>query len=131
MVLLCRFVDACYPINATPRDIVGILNHLEPNYKPRKKWQYGNAFYELAAHIIEEISGDTFPGFVTAKILHPLGMRSSYFGSPPDQSKLATPWLSSPGCPPQKFGFCFQNTPSNWIGHAAGGLLCTASDLSK
>lgn len=124
-------MDATYPVDAEPRDIISIVNHLEPTHRAREEWQYGNAFYELSAHIIETFSGTMYPDFVTEKILHPLDMRHSYFGTPPSGSQLATPYIAAPDLPPQKCGFCFQNTPSNWIGHAAGGMLCTAEDFAK
>lgn len=109
---------------------MNILNELEPTYRPLRKWQYCNGMYQLAGQIVALKSGRKYTDFVTDRILVPLGMDHSSFGGAVEGGKLADPYISVRGSPPQKFGYGFQQVPDNWIGAAAGGLLCSAGDMA-
>ena len=57
-------------------------------------------------------------------------MLHSYFGKAPDATKVALPYVAIRGLPPQAYGYGFHDVPDNWIGAGAGGLLCSAKDIS-
>lgn len=86
--------------------------------------------YNLAGQIVALKSGQKYTDFVTDRILVPLGMNQSSFGGAVEGGKLADPYISVPGSPAQKFGYGFQQVPDDWIGAAAGGLLCSARDVA-
>ncbi len=44
------------------------------DFAPGTEHQYVNTGYLLAAHVVARVSGQSFPAFVTARILAPLGM---------------------------------------------------------
>ena len=46
---------------------------------PGSKWRYSGGGYTIAQLLMIEVSGQTFPELLTARVLAPLGMRSSTF----------------------------------------------------
>jgi CubicO group peptidase (beta-lactamase class C family) len=48
-------------------------------FEPGAKWQYSQSGINLAARIVEVISGQSFDGFVQQRILDPLGMKHTTF----------------------------------------------------
>jgi CubicO group peptidase (beta-lactamase class C family) len=47
------------------------------NFAPGTRWSYTNTGYNLAAIIVERVSGQSFPEFTRARIFAPLGMHDS------------------------------------------------------
>lgn len=76
----------------------------------------GNAM-ALAAHVVEEISGESFDRYAQRHIFQPLGMSDATFQQPlPDSLKARR--ASMPGLPPL-------------IAYPAGGLAMTAADMGR
>lgn len=54
-----------------------------PFHKPlRTDYQYSNLMFSVATHIIEVVTGDTYPKLVRKKIWEPLGMTDTYHDIP-------------------------------------------------
>ena len=87
--------------------------------RPGTIWQYSNGGYALLQVMMEEITGADFAGYMSEKILQPLGMTSSVFSSGrPDGAA---------------FGHHPSNTPHSTplLGATGAGALWTTSrDLS-
>ena len=54
------------------------LNHMHLNYRPGSKSEYSNANYIILGGIIQEVTGLTFPEYLTKYIYEPLEMKHSY-----------------------------------------------------
>jgi CubicO group peptidase (beta-lactamase class C family) len=59
------------------------LRYLDPNTKPgtgfRRSWEYNSMTYSVAAFALEAVTGQSWEGFVKARILNPLGMAKTNF----------------------------------------------------
>lgn len=49
---------------------------------PGTKWAYSGGGYGLLQLIIEDVSRQTFPNFMTREVFRPLGMTRTFFGNP-------------------------------------------------
>lgn len=106
-----------------PADVSpGASGLIEVGYEPGSEWRYSGGGYAILQLLIEEVSGESFEGFMHRAIFQPLGMvRSSYSWTPADRSKLAT----------------FYDADSNASTHyrfsavAATSLYTSASDLTR
>ena len=59
--------------------------------RPAEKWQYSNIGFELLAHLIATVSGESFEEYVQRHILTPAGMRhSTFLMTDVDSANLAT-----------------------------------------
>jgi len=75
-----------------PADVSpGASGIVEVGYEPGSEWRYSGGGYAILQLLIEEVSGESFEGFMQRVIFRPLGMvRSSYSWTPTDGSTLAT-----------------------------------------
>jgi CubicO group peptidase (beta-lactamase class C family) len=64
---------------------------IEVGYEPGSEWQYSGGGYAILQLLIEEVSGESFEGFMQRVVLRPLGMaHSTYDWTPASGSALAT-----------------------------------------
>jgi len=63
----------------TLSDLVPLYLAAPMQYEPGAKWQYSQSGINLAAHIVEVVSGLSFDAFVQQRILDPLGMTNTTF----------------------------------------------------
>jgi CubicO group peptidase (beta-lactamase class C family) len=87
--------------------------------------QYDNYGVALAGHLVENVTGETFEGYVTANILEPLGMaRSTYGRAVPDTDDVvpheAVPGVDAAGAVP----------PMHVNSLPTGGLWTTGEDIA-
>ena len=106
------------PADAFP----GASGIVKVGYEPGSEWRYSGGGYAILQLLIEEVSGESFEGFMQRVIFRPLGMvRSSYGWTPAEGSTLAT----------------FYDTDSKPSTHyrfsavAATSLYTSASDLTR
>jgi CubicO group peptidase (beta-lactamase class C family) len=106
------------PADASP----GASGTVEVGYEPGSEWRYSGGGYAILQLLIEEVSGESFEGFMQRVVFRPLGMvRSSYYWTPSAGSTLAT----------------FYDTDSKPSTHyrfsavAAASLYTSASDLTR
>ena len=104
--------------NADP----GVSGTIEVGYEPGSKWQYSGGGYAILQLLIEEVSGESFEGFMQRAIFRPLGMvRSSYRWTPAEGSTLAT-----------FYDACSKPTPHyRFSAVAAVSLYTSVSDLTR
>jgi CubicO group peptidase (beta-lactamase class C family) len=56
-------------------------------FQPGSKWSYSTAGINVASHIVEVVSGQSFADFMQQKLFNPLGMKDSTFWIRPEQVK--------------------------------------------
>jgi CubicO group peptidase (beta-lactamase class C family) len=90
------------------------------SFEPGSQFLYSNLGYVVLGHIIEQVSGEDYAGFVGRHILTPLGMANSSFGPAGPGATRAVGYLV-PGkpAPVELRSMIFP----------AGGMFSTASDL--
>jgi len=102
-------------------------------YEPGAKWRYTQSGINVAARIVEVVSGQSFDAFVQARILEPLGMKNTTFYPEGDEAarRVAGYWKDQktgqlePVILPPAFGT---------RGHAPlgnGGLFSTGPDYAR
>ena len=106
-----------------PADVSpGANGTIEVGYEPGSKWQYSGGGYAILQLLIEEVSGESFEGFMQRAIFRPLGMvRSSYIWTPAEGSRLAT-FYDANSKPATHYRFSAV---------AATSLYTTVSDLTR
>jgi CubicO group peptidase (beta-lactamase class C family) len=63
------------PSNADVMDYYGTWG--EPLFSPGERYEYSNPGYEILAHVVELVSGQSFASFMKEKIFVPTGMKDS------------------------------------------------------
>jgi CubicO group peptidase (beta-lactamase class C family) len=67
-------------VNADPtsRDVIALLARMpEAHFVAGDKYEYSNSGYVVLGQIVENVSGLSFPAFMTANVFRPLGMGST------------------------------------------------------
>jgi CubicO group peptidase (beta-lactamase class C family) len=108
---------------ATPSDhayFLGLAPALPLDTRPGEQYAYSNFGYVLLAHIIEVVSGQTYPAFLEQAIFKPLSMHNS--GYQDSSSGVALVYTDRDDTP----GGQFLSPP---ISEGAGGLYSTVEDL--
>lgn len=115
--------------NAEVDDIIAALPHLQPSTGFRDGYAYDNLLYIVAGEIVARVSGQSWPDFVTAEILRPVGLSqcAAQKDRIPGGADVVTGHERAAGAEdgvPIDPRAAFSNTWS-----AAGGLYCTAGDM--
>jgi CubicO group peptidase (beta-lactamase class C family) len=96
------------------------------DFEPGTRFSYSNTGYIVLGGIVEKLSGKPFGEFLSERILKPLKMDHSRFGSAQELPLAATGYTSfALGSPEQAVP-----EAGGWI-DAAGGLWASASDLLR
>ncbi len=119
-----------YWTTTDPSEILPLEQYLAEQMPPRitppgEVLAYSSHGYDLAAYIVEEISGVPFTEYVENNILQPLGMdQSSYLISPPHPDDMAVGYAAEGrNQVPQPIDY----DP----GYPSGSFASTASDMAK
>lgn len=98
----------------------------ELNFRPGAEYLYSNTNYNLAAIVVERVSGTSFAEFTRQHLFLPLGMTSTQWRD--DYNRVvkgrATAYAPVAG------GLWTQNMPFEHV-HGNGGLLTTVGDLLR
>jgi CubicO group peptidase (beta-lactamase class C family) len=108
---------------ATPSDpgyFLGLGKELPLDSKPGERYAYSNLGYVLLAHIIEQVTGQTYAAFLEQAIFMPLNMRNTGYEDP--SSGVAVRYTDR-----------YDTTAATYVlpamSDGAGGLYSTAEDL--
>lgn len=63
--------------------LVAMMPYQELRFAPGSRYGYSNPAFIYLAHIIEQLTGDSWQTYVQKNLLAPLGMTRSYFGTTP------------------------------------------------
>jgi len=135
---------------ATNRDLLIILSELKVplKFESGTEYQYSNTGYVVLASIIEELSGQSYAGYIQEHIFEPVGMRSSKVQGNscylPDSENLAsgytlTPdtwWSWLPFTTKEKYQNVEEDTNHekiHWMSNIVGGrgIFSSTLDLEK
>lgn len=126
---------AIWNFPGTPRDarrlLLERLTALPPSSTPGTKYEYSNAGFALAGHMLETMAGRDWEDLLTEKLFIPLGMASAGFGVPSTPRHINQPWghqWVSGRANPIEPGTSADNPPA--IG-PAGTVHCSVIDLAK
>ncbi|MFW5952471.1 MAG: serine hydrolase domain-containing protein [Gemmatimonadota bacterium] len=67
---------------------------LPMQFEPGTAWRYNQTNYALVQAVVERLSGQSFPDFVTGRLLRPAGMARTVFGGASDVVEGRGPWYS-------------------------------------
>jgi len=96
------------------------------DFEPGSQYRYNNSGYFLLGAIIEKVSGQTYAGFLQARIFTPLGMRDTYYeGTGASRAPVAAGHSRTPS------GFGMAPPLSMSQPYAAGALVSTVDDLAR
>lgn len=94
---------------------------MRPIGPARSGYAYSNAGYVLAAHMLEEATGQSYEALVRREVLEPLGLSSAGFGPPGSPDLLDQPYGHQDGEP------VWADNPA--VMAPAGGLHMAPADL--
>lgn len=107
------------------QEFVAKVAKMPLRFSPGTQWEYGVST-DVLGRVIEVISGKTLGGFLSERVIRPLGMADTAFFVPQEKlARAAQPW-QRPGGPPMTPRFNVAEIPRFESG--GGGLTSTASD---
>lgn len=115
------------------RDAVPIYLQSPMQYEPGERWKYTQSGINVAARVVEVVSGMPFDEFVRRRLLKPLGMKHTTFF--PDQKQRqteATPYVTNKqtgALTPTPFPKDYGNSGQPPFGN--GGLFSTGPDYAR
>jgi CubicO group peptidase (beta-lactamase class C family) len=112
----------------TIKDVLKSFQYQKPVSAFRTKYDYDNLLYEVAGEVVTRVSGMTWPEFIEAKIMKPIGMTKSAGTSKriADKTNVAMPHSVDNNELRQINPYVENET----LG-AAGGIYASVNDLSK
>ena len=118
----------------TLADLVPLWLAAPMQYEPGEKWKYTQSGINLAARIVEVVSGQSFDAFLQQRLFGPLGMKdTTFFPSDAQRAHLAIGYAKNKdtgaleAVPPRAGYEGRPNTPP--LGN--GGLYSTAPDYAR
>jgi CubicO group peptidase (beta-lactamase class C family) len=126
-----------YPqlLNVPLADVVRHLAREPLLFQPGTQWSYSSPGIEILGRLIEVCSGQKYEEFISANILHPLGMKDSFFYPPADKiSRISMVYVQKDGRLVPAPGTILAGDPTKYrkgsVFPAPGwGLYSTAEDL--
>lgn len=101
-------------------DLMDSLANRALTFEPGTDWQYCNVCYAILGHVVEQLSGRTYPEFIRAAILEPLEMDQADFDA------------DSPDCARGMSGPDeAARAPLPAVFYPAGGIVSTVGDLFR
>ncbi len=116
-------------------DLIPMILEKPTLFDPGERWEYCQSSINMAAHVVEVITGQSFPEFIQERFFEPLGMKDTSFYPTKEQA--------------ERLARCYSRTESDewrddgwsWITHdrmmdssrypkANAGLFSTASDYA-
>jgi CubicO group peptidase (beta-lactamase class C family) len=106
-------------------------------FQPGTQWSYSSPGIEILGRLIEVCSGQKYEDFIADRILHPLGMKDSFFYPPAGKvARIAMVYVSKDGKLARAPGTILGGDPTKYrqgaVFPAPGwGLYSTAEDLLR
>jgi CubicO group peptidase (beta-lactamase class C family) len=93
----------------TTEQLRGLMADRQAPFPPETRWKYSNLAYAVAGMVVEQLSGETWAGYLQRHIFDPLGMRASsvdrnvsgmavgYGRRRPDGTRMVNPFIDARG----------------------------------
>jgi CubicO group peptidase (beta-lactamase class C family) len=107
-------------------DYLKKLGPLPFDFEPGTSWSYSNMGFNLAALVVEAVSGERFPKFMQARVFGPLGLKHTRFTDPDAVVPNRARGYAWAGKDWRNVGASY---PATALG--AGTILSTADDLAR
>jgi CubicO group peptidase (beta-lactamase class C family) len=107
-------------------DRVDALAQVTPAHPPGERWEYSNANYLVLGRLVEVVGGQDYQGYVTSRILKPVGMADSFVSDGRLHESMATghtPWFWTRRP--------LSDNSTNRAMAPAGGIVSSADDLAR
>jgi CubicO group peptidase (beta-lactamase class C family)/uncharacterized protein YneR len=114
------------PFPLTSRQIVMLFRDRPLEFQPGERMQYSNSGYILLGHLVEKVSGESYPDFLQENIFRPLGMKDSGYDSNSEIIPRRARGYSPSSKGPVNAGFIHMSIP-----FSAGALYSTTEDLLR
>lgn len=118
----------------TLADLVPVWLAAKMQYEPGTRWKYTQSGINLAARIVEVVSGQTFDGFLQKRLFDPLGMKdTTFYLTVAHRARLVTPYAKNKDtgrlevAPPRRDYDGSRERPPQ----GNGGLYSTAQDYAR
>ncbi len=117
----------------TVRELLDVAFAHEPVFAPGSSWSYSNTNYIVAGMLVEKATGERLPDLVRDRITRPLGLTRTYLADP-RATRTGRGYAHgytvafASGTP------SYTDTSGGAVGAwggAAGGIISTASDMSR
>lgn len=113
--------------SSTPTELVDMIKHFTPDFKPGTSFSYSNSGYILLGYIIEKVSGKTYEQYTSDNIFKPLKMDQAYYDHMQTVvSGRASGYVSISDNKFENADFLDQSLP-----YSAGALMMTVDDMYK
>lgn len=114
------------PVIVPPRLLVALAEAHGRDFPPGTGYQYGNVNYQVAAIVLEQVTGQPFAELVRTRIVEPLGLEHTTV-APPD---LAAPEFHGYGTDIDDGSLVDVTADLSLFGNGAnGGVISTADEL--
>ena len=114
------------PVIASARVIVGLSETHDRYFAPGTAFHYSNTNYQLAAMLLEAVTGMTLGDVLQARLVGPLGLRATTI-APPD---TASPEMRGYGAAAADGTLVDITDDLSWFGNGGnGGIVTTADEL--
>ncbi|WP_405456860.1 beta-lactamase family protein [Streptomyces sp. NBC_00101] len=116
----------------TPQEMLASATAKEPEFAPGRSQHYLNINYTLLGLLMEKVTGDSYAHQVSARVLRPLGLDSTYL--PEGEARIRGPYNHGYQVFPAADGTTELRDVSVWgtaDAWAAGDLVSTAADLER
>lgn len=116
----------------TPQEMLASATAKEPEFAPGRSQHYLNINYTLLGLLMEKVTGDSYAHQVSARVLRPLGLDSTYL--PEGEARIRGPYNHGYQLFPAADGTMELRDVSVWgtaDAWAAGDLVSTAADLER
>ena len=116
-------------------DLVPIYAKKKVGFEPGSQWRYCQSGINMLGRVVEIVSGKSFPDFIAARLLQPLGMKdTTFYLSAAQMPRLTTPARLEEGkLVNAKVGLLngLEPTDTNRYPAPNGGLFSTAPDYAR
>ena len=118
------FMEKQIRIDMTPEEVIDIFDNEPMNFAPGEQFRYNNSGYFLLGYIIEKVTGMSYQKYVEENLFKPLGLASSYYGSPSLIIKNRARGYEKKGDTLVNAAYLSMTLP-----YAAGSLLSTTTSI--
>jgi D-alanyl-D-alanine carboxypeptidase len=104
-----------------------------PHFEPGTGWRYSNTGYHLLGAIVESVTDSAFGAVMRARLLEPLGLASTWYGSAdPPGTDLAAAYIDPSGSgTAQPVSLLMPWVAFRTAAGPAGAVVATASDAAR
>ena len=112
-----------YTTSKSQKEMLEIIQEGGSDFKPNSRAEYSNSNYVLLTYILEKIYKKSYEDLLLAKIIQPIGIKNTYFGSKLSPEKKE--------CYSYRYSgkWELEKETNSSVSQGAGGIVSTTEDL--